>query len=105
MSVEPSALSVPVNERDYELSVCPVSVSNPVYELSFCPDTVSEPIDYFFVFPATVPGILNALLVLSVSALSRSRSLPWFPDQSAFPCWFSALSAQVWWSSAPASPQ
>ncbi len=83
VSVEPSALSVPVNEPDYELAVCPVSVSNPVYELSFCPVSVTKPIDDFFVFPATVPGTMNALPVLSVSFLPGSQSLPWFPDQSA----------------------
>ncbi len=74
MSVEPSALSVPVNERDYELSVCPVSVSNPVYELSFCPDTVSEPIDYFFCVPCHGPWDFEctACVVCIVIQLSYS---------------------------------
>ncbi len=99
--------SVTAIETIYELSSRPVSAHEPDYELSFCPVSVSEPIDEF-VFPATVPETVNALPVLSVSALPRSRSLPWFPAQSASLCWSSVpsappwwSSAQVWWSSAP----
>ncbi len=48
-----------------------------------------------------VPETVNALPVLSVSALPKSRSLPRFPAQSASLSW---SSAQVWWSSAPSFP-
>ncbi len=99
-----------------EPSTLPAPVSKPVCELFVCPVSVSEPFDDCFVFPAMVPKTVNAppalsvsaLLVLSVSALPRSRSLPWFPAQSAFLCWSSGRSApprwpsaQVWWPSAP----
>ncbi len=98
VSVDPSAL--------------PVIVCGPVYELSFCPVSVSEPLDDCFVFPATVPETVNALPVLSVSTLPRSRSMPWSSALSALawwssvPLWWSSAppcwsSAQVWWSSAP----
>ncbi len=97
VSVEPSAL--------------PVLVCDPVYELSFCPVSVSKPLDDCFVFPATVPVIMNALPVLSVSTLPRSRSMQWSSVSlwwssiplwwsSALPWWSSASSAKVWWSSA-----
>ncbi len=55
-----------------------------------------------------IPETVNALPVLSVSALPKSWSLPGFPAQSAFLCWSSApprwSSAQVWWSSASSVP-
>ncbi len=113
--------SVTAIETSHELATCsvspsvsveasglPVLVRDPVYELSLYPVSVSESIDDRFVFPAMVPKTVNALPVLSVSALPRSRSLPWFPAQSASLCWSSIRSApprwpsaQVWWPSAP----